>query len=76
MDEADKAQQEREQQLSITLTKKKQEQEIKQTRPSADNCTDCDDPIPVARQLVEPGCQRCVACKERFELLQKRIKHA
>ncbi|NCC91706.1 MAG: TraR/DksA family transcriptional regulator [Opitutae bacterium] len=35
--------------------------------PSLTHCTDCDEPIPEARRLAVPGCQRCRECQEEYE---------
>lgn len=37
------------------------------TRPSAEHCEQCDEPIPEARRAAEPGCNLCVDCKARLE---------
>lgn len=34
---------------------------------SAENCAQCDDPIPLKRRQSVPGCQLCVACQARKE---------
>ena len=34
---------------------------------SADECIECGNLIPSARQVAMPGCQLCVECAERFE---------
>lgn len=36
-------------------------------KPSAQICVDCDEPIPVARQLSVAGCETCVDCQELRE---------
>lgn len=38
------------------------------TRPSAEFCEDCDDPIPLLRQQKVKGCSTCVSCQELREL--------
>jgi phage/conjugal plasmid C-4 type zinc finger TraR family protein len=35
--------------------------------PSAEECEECGDEIPLARRLAVPGCKLCVFCKERQE---------
>ncbi len=34
---------------------------------SAQDCSDCGEPIPEARREAQPGCQFCVACQARIE---------
>lgn len=36
-------------------------------KPSAQICEDCDEPIPVARQLSVTGCETCISCQELRE---------
>lgn len=76
MDEADKAQQEVDRQLATTITNREAVRDIKLAQPSADNCSDCGVDIPAERKLAVPGCQRCISCKEKFEILQRRTKNA
>jgi len=76
MDEADKAQEEVDRQLATTIANIKLEQDVKLARLAADDCIDCGVDIPMERKLAVPGCQRCVSCKEKFEILQRRIKNA
>ncbi|MCP3672272.1 MAG: TraR/DksA family transcriptional regulator [Gammaproteobacteria bacterium] len=76
MDDVDKAQQEVEHQISTSITNRKLEDEVKAARPPVTKCIECEEVIPIERQLIMPGCQRCVTCKERSELLNKRINHA
>lgn len=35
--------------------------------PTADNCVECGDMIPSARQAANPGCQHCTRCAEELE---------
>lgn len=35
--------------------------------PSLTHCIDCDEPIPKARRVAVPGCQRCRECQEEYE---------
>lgn len=35
---------------------------------SAADCAECDEPIPVERQIAVPGVQLCVACQSRLDL--------
>jgi phage/conjugal plasmid C-4 type zinc finger TraR family protein len=39
--------------------------------PSAEECTECGEPIPEARRLLIPGVMLCVDCKEYHE--KKRV---
>lgn len=41
--------------------------EGKRACDSAENCVDCDEPIPEARRAAYPGVQLCVECKTRHE---------
>jgi RNA polymerase-binding transcription factor DksA len=34
---------------------------------SAEECTDCGEEIPLERQQLVPGVQRCIYCQTRFE---------
>lgn len=36
-------------------------------KPSAQICEDCDEPIPLARQLSVSGCETCIDCQELRE---------
>ena len=36
-------------------------------RPSAEECEECGDEIPLARRQAVPGCQLCVFCQEKYE---------
>ena len=40
--------------------------------PGRTDCIDCERTIPEGRRIAEPGCQRCVACQQDFENLQRR----
>lgn len=42
-------------------------QALKVHSHSAQLCEDCDDPIPVARQLAAIGCETCIDCQDRRE---------
>jgi phage/conjugal plasmid C-4 type zinc finger TraR family protein len=35
--------------------------------PSAEECEECGDEIPLARRIAVPGCKLCVFCKEKQE---------
>ncbi|MBZ3661964.1 TraR/DksA C4-type zinc finger protein [Pseudomonas monteilii] len=37
------------------------------SRPSAQFCEDCDEPIPVKRQQLVAGCETCTSCQELRE---------
>jgi len=74
MDEADKAQKEVDLQLQLSITNKKRELENALTIPTADECAECGELIPSARQIAVPGCQHCIDCAENFEQKQRRIK--
>jgi phage/conjugal plasmid C-4 type zinc finger TraR family protein len=38
-----------------------------ETPHSYHECIDCDDPIPEARRMAQPGCVRCAICQSIFE---------
>ncbi|WP_409246825.1 TraR/DksA family transcriptional regulator [Enterobacter hormaechei] len=38
---------------------------------SAENCEECDEPIPEPRRAAVPGCQTCASCQEEIELRNK-----
>ena len=40
-------------------------------RPSAEECSDCGEPIPEARRLAVPGVQMCIDCQQ---LADRRFK--
>ncbi len=35
-------------------------------------CDDCDEPIPEARRLAQPGCTLCIGCKSADDLRASR----
>lgn len=37
-------------------------------QPSAQECEDCGEAIPQARQDASPGCTRCLSCQQDHEL--------
>ena len=37
------------------------------SQPSLEECEDCGEAIPTARQQMVPGCTRCVYCQGLFE---------
>ncbi len=39
---------------------------------SALYCIDCEKPIPEARRIAVPGCERCVHCEQANETLRRR----
>jgi phage/conjugal plasmid C-4 type zinc finger TraR family protein len=45
----------------------RRELEKQAQQPSAEECEECGDEIPLARRLAIPGVQLCVFCKERQE---------
>jgi len=53
--------------LQVHLVRKMKQIQERRQKPSAQICDDCDDPIPVARQLAEPGCDTCISCQELRE---------
>jgi len=36
-------------------------------KPSRSTCIDCEEEIPLQRQIKVPGVQRCVGCQEIYE---------
>lgn len=46
----------------------------KYTGISADNCVECDEEIPVARQIAVPGVQRCVLCQGLLDLKEQGVR--
>lgn len=36
-------------------------------RPSAQFCSDCDEAIPLPRQLAVSGCETCISCQDLRE---------
>jgi len=45
----------------------RRELEKQAQQPSAEECEECGDEIPLARRMAIPGVQLCVFCKERQE---------
>lgn len=43
-------------------------------RNSATECVECDEPIPVARQIAAPGCQTCLMCQGLLDLAAKGVR--
>ncbi len=35
--------------------------------PGATFCEHCEEPIPTARRMAQPGCRLCVRCQAEFE---------
>lgn len=58
-DEIDRANEQAEYLLQVAL----QRRLPRASKPSAEYCVDCDDAIPVPRQLAVAGCETCVACQ-------------
>ena len=67
MDDIDRANDEATAQLTASLTQAQQQRETLAAFPTADECVECGDLIPSARQIVMPGCQLCIHCAEKFE---------
>ncbi|MEG6445575.1 TraR/DksA family transcriptional regulator [Enterobacter roggenkampii] len=40
---------------------------------SAENCAECDEPIPELRRAAVPGRQTCVSCANDIELRMKQV---
>lgn len=53
--------------LQATLNDTAIKNRIKETRPSAMYCEDCDEEIPARRRLAVVGVQRCVSCQTVHE---------
>jgi phage/conjugal plasmid C-4 type zinc finger TraR family protein len=45
----------------------RRELEKQAQQPSAEECEECGDEIPLARRRAVPGCQLCVFCQEKLE---------
>jgi phage/conjugal plasmid C-4 type zinc finger TraR family protein len=43
-------------------------------RNSATECVECDEPIPVPRQIAVPGVQTCVMCQGLLDLAAKGVR--
>ncbi len=72
MDEADRAQELEYQHRAAALERRVMaargvEPGPGDVRDSADECMECGELIPSARQIAVPGCQLCVECAERIE---------
>ena len=72
MDDADAAQAEQDLLLSTAMNSITSKREVEQAVPSADDCAECGELIPSARQIAVPGCQHCIICAENFERLNNR----
>ena len=68
MDEADLAAKELAIKTDIALKNLRAKQAEQQAKETADNCVECGELIPSARQIAVPGCQLCVDCAEAYEL--------
>lgn len=64
MDEADIAQRDREHFDRLALQR---HLAAMPTGDAAEECEDCEAPIPEARRQAAPGCTRCVFCQQRHE---------
>ena len=65
MDDIDRANDQAQYLLDMALQRARR---VVSTRPSAEFCEDCDDPIPLLRQQTIQGCATCVSCQELREL--------
>ncbi|MGP5508861.1 TraR/DksA C4-type zinc finger protein [Pseudomonas helleri] len=65
MDDIDRANDQAQYLLDMALQRARR---VASTRPSAEFCEDCDDPIPLLRQQTIQGCATCVSCQELREL--------
>lgn len=54
--------------LAVNGVRKQLEEQRK--RPSAEECEECGEAIPKARQKAIPGVQMCVYCQNRFERIK------
>lgn len=43
-------------------------------RNSATECVECDEPIPIPRQIAVPGVQRCLLCQGLLDLKSKGVR--
>ncbi len=66
MDDADRAGIEIERQEARALKKIQLKQQFT-VEDSADDCEQCGNQIPSARQIASPGCTMCVECASRAE---------
>ncbi len=41
------------------------------SQPSLEECEDCGEDIPKARQVAQPGVTKCIYCQELFERKQR-----
>ncbi|MFH1984136.1 MAG: TraR/DksA C4-type zinc finger protein [Pseudomonadota bacterium] len=62
-DEGDLSQQSDEFHTGILLKGARERYAAQCRRPSATECANCGDTIPVERQIAVPGCQLCVVCQ-------------
>ncbi len=57
---------------SMAMVSKVQEALAKQrSQPSLEECEDCGEDIPKARQEAQPGVTRCIYCQELYERRQR-----
>ncbi len=62
--------------LSITrnyaaISKVQEELAKQRSQPSLEECEECGEEIPKARQEAQPGVTRCIYCQELFERKQR-----
>jgi len=72
MDEADRATDETEKFTATAIDNLRRKQKLAQAQPTADECVECGELIPSARQVALPGCQHCVYCASKLELPNRR----
>lgn len=72
MDDLDRAQEESNNQLSNTLSRLEHRRKLERAIPSAENCMECGNEIPKARQEAMLGCQLCIYCAEKFEIINRK----
>jgi|AntDeeMetageno50_2_1112565.scaffolds.fasta_scaffold04810_2 phage/conjugal plasmid C-4 type zinc finger TraR family protein len=69
-DDADRAQSAMERAMRQTLEEIRRQSQEESRRPecaTADECDECGELIPSARQVALPGCRLCISCAEVFE---------
>lgn len=65
MDEADKAGEYQDREMAALLKSHQQKRQLT-PKDSADNCEECGNQIPSARQIAVPGCLMCAECAAYF----------
>lgn len=73
MDAADRASQLEEAQRQSALASHQQNRQACTPQPAQD-CQECGDPIPAARQAAYPAAQHCISCATHLE--QQAARHA